>query len=336
MAYPETWQVLAGVQFGDSNEFTGTLVLPEVWDVKDGVLYGQNGTDAIGNMNQPTAGVVLTPIQYGSNGTELSGALVLPSGANVTNPVQYGVNGTESTGSYVVAAVADVKLGVAFGANSSETGTYNPGSAVYPTPAEVLTGVPFGDGGEQTGTYQGPDPNKYLTSGTYGANGSASGNYVAPSGSAVLNNESYGVGLNGFYFAPSTAQVQQGVTFGDNNTLTGTLASSAGGGKNIMQGQLLGSVAVTGPANVSLGNVSGLSDFGGSLIIGSSENGTSRFAIGATAANASYGNPIGDGQSTEINAGPNAGASTSITLSVPTGAKLWLLSYKQPRIANEF
>lgn len=103
-----------------------------------------------------------------------------------------------------------------------------------------------------------------------------------------------------------------------------------------MSGQLLGSVRVVGPQNVSLGNVSGLSAFNGSCIVGQAENGTARFAIGATVANATYGNPIADGASAVINAGPNAGSSTSISLSVPSGCTLWLLSYKQPRIDNEY
>lgn len=109
--------------------------------------------------------------------------------------------------------------------------------------------------------------------------------------------------------------------------------SIPGGRPYNMLGQLLGVLQVTGPQNLPLNNVSGLSALNPTLLLAQSAGGESRYSKGTTA-NATYGMPIAEnGTPVEIHAGPFDG---NITLSVPASTTLTLGAYKQPRIANEF
>ena len=132
--YPSESEVLDGVVFGNSSQFTGTLDidasanLPDVSKVRSGYSYGSSN-QFVGVSQSPAVSSVLQGVGYGANGTEFVGTLQVsgpitpnyPSVEDVLVGIQFGnVGDVPMVGVYEPANVAVVKLDETFGAYGNE------------------------------------------------------------------------------------------------------------------------------------------------------------------------------------------------------------------------
>lgn len=164
MSYPTEDQVLAGVPFGPSDEFTGNVLLPSTGDVRKDVIYGSTGDAQVGTLdvdaeaNLPAAENVALGIVYGStfqftgtsaipnpinvlNGIavgQVFGTLLSPSVGNVRSGTIFGPGPAYSTGTLVVPSVGNVRLGTQYSASPTLTGTL-----IVPTVDTVLSGTVY-------------------------------------------------------------------------------------------------------------------------------------------------------------------------------------------------
>ena len=132
--YPAESEVLDGVVFGNSSEFTGTLDidasanLPDVSKVRSGIAYGST-SQFVGVSQSPAVSSVLQGVGYGANGTEFVGTLQVsgpitpnyPSVEDVLFGVEFGnVGDVPMVGVFERADESIVKLDEAYGAYGNE------------------------------------------------------------------------------------------------------------------------------------------------------------------------------------------------------------------------
>ena len=132
--YPAESEVLDGVVFGNSSEFTGTLDidasanLPDVSKVRSGIAYGST-SQFVGVSQSPAVSSVLQGVGYGANGTEFVGTLQVsgpitpnyPSVEDVLLGVEFGnVGDVPIVGVFERADESIVKLDEAYGAYGNE------------------------------------------------------------------------------------------------------------------------------------------------------------------------------------------------------------------------
>lgn len=132
--YPAESEVLDGVVFGNSSEFTGTLDidasanLPDVSKVRSGIAYGST-SQFVGVSQIPAVSSVLQGVGYGANGTEFVGTLQVsgpitpnyPSVEDVLLGVEFGnVGDVPMVGVFERADESIVKLDEAYGAYGNE------------------------------------------------------------------------------------------------------------------------------------------------------------------------------------------------------------------------
>lgn len=132
--YPTEAQVLDGIVFGSSGQFTGTLDvdssanLPDITKVRSGVSFG-SASQFVGVSQQPSVSSVLQGVGYGANGTEFVGTLQIsgpitpnyPSVEDVLVGIEFGnVGDVPMVGVYEVADVSVVKLDETYGAYGNE------------------------------------------------------------------------------------------------------------------------------------------------------------------------------------------------------------------------
>lgn len=132
--YPAESEVLDGVVFGNSSEFTGTLDidasanLPDVSKVRSGIAYGST-SQFVGVSQSPAVSSVLQGVGYGANGTEFVGTLQVsgpitpnyPSVEDVLLGVEFGnVGDVPMVGVFERADESIVKLDEAYGAYGNE------------------------------------------------------------------------------------------------------------------------------------------------------------------------------------------------------------------------
>lgn len=132
--YPAESEVLDGVVFGNSSEFTGTLDidasanLPDVSKVRSGISYGST-SQFVGVSQSPAVSSVLQGVGYGANGTEFVGTLQVsgpitpnyPSVEDVLLGVEFGnVGDVPMVGVFERADESIVKLDEAYGAYGNE------------------------------------------------------------------------------------------------------------------------------------------------------------------------------------------------------------------------
>ncbi len=146
--YPAVAEVLDGVVYGDTSQYTGTLDpdagMPAETKVRDAVVYGSAG-QFTGVSQMPVVSTVLTGIGYGANGTEYTGTLsvsgspvpVYPSVENVLLDVQFGnVGDVPMVGVFEHADPSIVKLDETYGAYGTEY--YGDLECVEPNPCDLF------------------------------------------------------------------------------------------------------------------------------------------------------------------------------------------------------
>ena len=103
---PTESEVISGVAFGSSSQFTGNVTQPGVSDVRIGIQYGANGNQYTGtlstssNVTLPAIGEVLNGVSYGDVASPIVGVFVSPQISDVVSGVTYGANGSQFTGSF--------------------------------------------------------------------------------------------------------------------------------------------------------------------------------------------------------------------------------------------
>lgn len=130
--YPLEAQVLDGVVYGDTSQYTGTLDpdagVPDETKVRDGVIYGSNN-QFTGVSQMPVISTVLSGIGFGANGTEYVGTLqvsgtptpIYPSVEDVLIGIEFGNLGdVPMVGVYEPAHPSVVKIDEYYGAYGSE------------------------------------------------------------------------------------------------------------------------------------------------------------------------------------------------------------------------
>jgi hypothetical protein len=144
--YPATTDVLVGITYGDSSQFTGTLDpdsgMPDESKVRSGIVYGST-SQFTGNSQLPVISVVLAGTGYGSNGTEYVGTLqssgspvpVYPPVEDVLTGVEFGnVGDVPMVGVFNHADPSIVKLDEQYGAYGTEY--YGDLECVEPNPCD--------------------------------------------------------------------------------------------------------------------------------------------------------------------------------------------------------
>jgi hypothetical protein len=225
MGYPRESDVLAGVQYGDNNEFTGWYVPPVNTDVKAGVSFGvdDNGQldvpspsdvrdghhygDQIGNLYIPNVQYVKDGTNYGSivkdpDGVILSvekvGNVILPDPGDVRDMINYGADGNEFTGNVIIPQSTDVILGVQYGYMSSYTDDNGDtviqsemiGEYVTVAPENVKVDIQYGI--EDLGQLDVPLPSDVRSGHHYGVLQQEIGTLYIPLARYVVDGTNYG------------------------------------------------------------------------------------------------------------------------------------------------
>ena len=201
---------------------TGTLVLPATSDVSYNTAYGTPGSFMYGTSQLPAAQYVLSGQNFGPGGGT-GGTLTLPSQSNVRTAVTYGVVGSISTGTMDLPNQRYVLTGISYDNGSSN------GTLTLPVAGNVAGGVTFGvNNALTTGSLVLP-PAGHVWTGDSGYGNPASltdGTLVLPAASTVLTGTVYGVSgnsLSGDVDLPPTNRVYVGLTYGPNDSLTGSM-----------------------------------------------------------------------------------------------------------------
>jgi len=190
-AWPEPMSTLfhGSIILGQAIITTGTGYLVEEFAINDAALTDLSAFTGASR----TTNIINLPFNQG---------ITFPAVAKVKNDTSWNEYGTTRTGTRTDPTAAQVKNGVQYGAGGNEfTGT-----VTLPAAAEVEAGVQYGAGG-----------NEFTGSLETGA--------VDPGVDNVLEGVDYeidGVPLTGTYGTVTEAQVQDGVEFGPNDSLTGS------------------------------------------------------------------------------------------------------------------